>query len=157
MVSRPEAKSPYFNLRKKLFGRLKKDRVYVHNVPTHTEYQFLKTLPLAKENREMLFTERDMRLEAGEDVYILVTVSNPVEDPSPDNRATKRWRSRLLNRLMRPIVRRELRSGVKASKKELEALQLEIDSVFEGKEDPGLVLPGGQEVRVDAQHIKRRR
>ena len=136
MVSIPEKGSGFFNLRS---GTAKKNRVYVKNTPGYIDHEYLKTLPNTEENREVLHEERVVRQEAGEDVYILLTVQDPNE-VMLENRSTRRWREQLLKRLMRPLVRR----ATKVTPEQVMEVESEIDRIFDEKEDPGLVLPGGQ-------------
>ena len=143
MVSVPEKGSVFFNLRS---GIEKKDRVYVKNSPGYIDHEYLKTLPSTEENREVLHEERLMRQEAGEDVYILLTTQDPSE-VMLENRSTRRWREQLLKRLMRPLVRR----ATKVTPEQVMEVESEIDRIFDEKEGPGLVLPGGQ----DPMEIKR--
>jgi len=147
MVPVPEKGANFFNLRKKLFGSAKKDRIYVKNVPGYTDHEYLKTLPNTEENREILHEERLMRSAAGENVYILLTTQDPTEEMPRENRRNRRWREQLLKRLMRPLVRR----ATKVTPEQVMEVESEIDRIFDEKEDPGLVLPGGQ----DPMEIKR--
>ncbi len=147
MVSVPEGGAGFFNLRKKLFGRAKKDRIYTKNVPGYTDHEYLKTLPNTEENRETLHEERLMRSAAGENVYILLTTQDPTEEMPRENRRNRRWREQLLKRLMRPLVRH----STKVTPEQVMEVESEIDRIFDEKEDPGLVLPGGQ----DPMEIKR--
>ena len=141
MVSVPEKGSGFFNLRKKLFGRAKKDRIYVKNVPGYPEHEYIKTLPNTEENREILHEERLMRLEAGESVYVLLTTQDPTEEVPRENRRNRRWREQLLKRMMRPLVRR----STKVTTEQILEVEEEIDRSFAEREGSELVLPGGQE------------
>ena len=81
-----------------------------------------------------------MRSAAGENVYILLTTQDPTEEMPRENRRNRRWREQLLKRLMRPLVRR----ATKVTSEQIMEVESEIDRIFDEKEDPGLVLPGGQ-------------
>ena len=141
MVSVPEKGSGFFNLRKKLFGRTKKDRIYTQNISGYIEHEYLKTLPNTEENRESLHEERLMRTKAGEDVYVLLTTQDPTEGMPRENRSNRRWREQLLKRLMRPLVRR----ATKVTPGQILEVEEEIDRSFAEREGSELVLPGGQE------------
>ncbi|KKK84956.1 hypothetical protein LCGC14_2778150, partial [marine sediment metagenome] len=141
MVSAPEKGAGFFNLRKKLFGSAKKDRIHVKNVPGYMEHEYLKTLPNTEENRKTLHEERLMRSAAGENVYILLTTQDSTEGMPRENRRNRRWRDQLLKRLMRPLVRR----ATKVTPEQILEVEEEIDRSFAEREGSELVLPGGQE------------
>ncbi len=85
--------------------------------PAHIAHVFLKSLPATKKKSRLLMKERDERLAKGEDVFLMRTLYDIRKTKEhPLNRATRRYRARLMNRFLRGVLRRQLRTTEKQQK-----------------------------------------
>ena len=80
--------------------------------PAHIVHVFLKSLRATKKKSRLLMKERDERLAKGEDIFLMRTLYDIRKTREhPLNRATRRYRARLMNRFLRGALRRQLRTA----------------------------------------------
>ena len=126
--------------------------IYTKWQSAHTEWVYLRTLTNTEKNRQKLQIERTERLRKGEKVFVLLHAYKPDDKRYGENRAGRRWKSRMISRLLRKLARRQ---------KPIDARQVMVDAALEEerrrREQLGLALPGTEEFTKTKKRMRKPR
>jgi len=117
--------------------------VYTKWSHASTEITYLKTVKDSEKNRVKLHVERAELLTKGEPVYLLRHELRPDDKGYGENRALRRWRQRVIARLMRKLLKG--RSPAVIASSQQATVDAAIAEEKRRREESGLALPGSEE------------
>lgn len=112
------------------------------DLKTHEAYydnRILETLPNNKKNREKLHIKRLKGLTEGRTISVILTTVHPNDPRYGQNRSIRRWRNRLIQRMLKHVRM--------PTEKQQKQVDKEVNKLFSDKEErrkSGLIIPKGR-------------
>ena len=125
--------------------------VYTRWIQASTEITYLKTIKDNEKNRAKLHAERVELLEKGEAVYLLRHELKPDDKGYGENRSLRRWRQRIIARLMRKLVKRSPAVVTSTQQAKVDAA---IAEEQKRREETGLALPGTRDYEASRKALR---